>query len=325
MICQTPQIFVPSPVNLHTMKFDLQDSTTVTWLIVLIIVVLAVGYSVVAINTKPPQMAFTPADGYTFPYKIERGGWRVELNRTLREISGITSMNPEQVMAIQDEKGILYSLELRSGNIISETIFDKDRDYEDLCLVGDHVFVLERDGDLYQFHLAQNDTTLKYETAFSYRNDTESLCFDAANNRLLIAPKEGAPEGMELPKHMHGIYSFDLLSKTVKLDPIATIAEKEIGRIIGNQGKAHSFKPSAIAIHPKTGNLYVLASVGKVLIVIDPKDQRVLHVQLLDPAVFPQPEGMTFDANDNLLISSEGLAGQPASITRFNPVIPKKQ
>ena len=69
----------------------------------------------------------------------------------------------------------------------------------------------------------------------------------------------------------------------------------------------------------------MLASVGKVLIVIDPKDQRVLHVQLLDPAVFPQPEGMTFDANDNLLISSEGLAGQPASITRFNPVIPKKQ
>lgn len=307
------------------MKFDLQDSTTVTWLIVLIIVVMAVAYSIIAINNKPPQMAFTPVADYTFPYKIEKGGWRVELSSTLKEISGITSLNQEQVMAIQDEKGILFSVDLKTGNIVSETMFDKDRDYEDLCLVGDHVFILERDGDLYQFHLAEPDTTLKFETAFSYRNDTESLCFDASANRLLIAPKEGAPEGQKLPKNVLGVYEFNLLSREVNLEPVVTMAEKEIGRIIGKQGKPHKFKPSAIAIHPRSGNLYVLASVGKVLLVIDPKDNRVLHVQKLDEGVFPQPEGMAFDAADNLLISSEGLSGQAASITRFSPVTPKKQ
>lgn len=307
------------------MKFDLQDSTTLTWFIVLIIVVLAVGYSIFAINNKPPQMAFTPAADYTFPYKIEKGGWRVELGRSLKEISGITSLNNEQVLAIQDEKGILFTIDLRTGNIVSERIFDKDRDYEDLCLVGDHVFVLERDGDLYQFHLAEADTTIKFETAFSYRNDTESLCFDASHNRLIIAPKEGAPEGRELPENLHGIYEFGLIDRKVKLDPIATIAEKEIGRIIGNQGQPFPFKPSAIAIHPRSGYLYVLASVGKLLIVVDPDNNRVLHVQLLDPVYFPQPEGMTFDAADNLLISSEGPDGRPASITRFSPKDSKMQ
>lgn len=271
-------------------------------------------------------MAFTPVDDYTFPYQLDKGGWRVELSPTLKEISGITSLNPEQVMAIQDEKGILFSIDLRTGNIVSQTTFDKDRDYEDLCLVGDHVFVLERDGDLYQFHLAEADTTtLKFETAFSYRNDTESLCFDADHNRLLIAPKEGAPEGRELPKNVQGIYEFDLIDRTVNLDPIVTIAEKEIGRIIGQQGKAYSFKPSAIAIHPRSGYLYVLASVGKILLVVDPTDNRVLHVQLLNPVDFPQPEGMTFDAADNLLISSEGPKGQAASITRFSPKDAKTQ
>ena len=265
-------------------------------------------------------MSFTAVDGYEFPYKIDnKSGWRVELSPTLKEISGITSLNPEQVMAIQDEKGILFSIDLRTGNIVSERIFDKDRDYEDLTLVGDHVFVLERDGDLYQFHLAGSDTsTIKFETAFSYRNDTESLCFDADRNRLLIAPKEGAPEGRELPKNVLGVYEFDLLERAVNLEPVVTIAEKEIGRIIGNQGKPFKFKPSAIAIHPRSGYLYVLASVGKLLIVVDPTANKVMHVQLLDPAYFPQPEGMTFDAADNLLISSEGPDGQAASITRFS-------
>ncbi len=319
-ICQTPQIFVPSPVNLHTMKFDLQDSTTVTWLIVLIIVLLAVGYSVVAINNKPPQMAFTPVSDYTFPYKLDDIDWRVELSPALKEISGITSLNEEQVMAIQDEKGILFSIDLRTGNTISESTFDKDRDYEDLCLVGDHVFILERDGDLYQYHLASPDTTQKFETAFSYRNDTEGLCFDAKHNRLLIAPKEGAPEGRELPKHVLGIYEFNLLTKTVNLDPITTIAEKEVGRIIGQQGKAYKFKPSAVAIHPRTGYLYVLASVGKILLVVNPNDNRIMHIQLLDPNVFPHPEGMAFDGSENLLISSEGLSGQAGTITRFGPI-----
>lgn len=307
------------------MKFNLQDSTTVTWLIVIAIVLLALGYSVFAINNKPPQMAFTPVEDYTFPYKIDRGGWRVELNATLKEISGITSLNQDQVMAIQDEKGILFSVDLKTGNIISETTFDKDRDYEDLCLVGDHVFILERDGDLYQFHLAEPDTTLKFETAFSYRNDTESLCFDASKNRLLIAPKEGAPEGGELPKNVLGVYEFNLISRQINPKPVITIAEKEIGRIIGNGGKPYNFKPSAIAIHPHSGHLYVLASVGKILMVIDQNDNRVLYVQLLDSTQFPQPEGMAFDSADNLLISSEGLNGKAASITRFSPLSPKKQ
>lgn len=92
-------------------------------------------------------------DGYIFFYKIECGGWWVEFNCMLCEIFGIILMNFEQVMVIQDEKGIFYLFELWSGNIISEIIFDKDWDYEDFCLVGDYVFVFECDGDFYQFYL----------------------------------------------------------------------------------------------------------------------------------------------------------------------------
>lgn len=113
---------------------------------------------------------------------------------------------------------------------------------------------------------------------FSYCNDIESFCFDVVNNCLLIVFKEGVFEGMELFKYMYGIYFFDFLSKIVKFDLIVIIVEKEIGCIIGNQGKVYFFKFLVIVIYFKIGNLYVLVLVGKVLIVIDFKDQCVLYV-----------------------------------------------
>ncbi|RMF03002.1 MAG: hypothetical protein D6772_02720, partial [Bacteroidetes bacterium] len=241
---------------------------------------------------------------------------RVELEQTLKEISGIASLNADQVLSIQDEKGILFTVDLNMGNIVSRDTFDKDRDYEDLCIVGEYVMILERDGDLYQYHTTA-DTTIKFETLFSYRNDTEALTYDANNEQLLIAPKEGAPDGYTLPANVHGIYAFDLQEKRLKPEPIITISEKEVGRAVGNGGKPYVFKPSAIAIHPTSRHIYVLASVGKLLLVLG-SDGELLHVQLLDEQLFPQPEGLTFDREGNLLIASEGVL-QAASITRFSP------
>ncbi|MEZ4985780.1 MAG: SdiA-regulated domain-containing protein [Saprospiraceae bacterium] len=302
------------------MKINLQDTTTATWVILSLIVFTAMGYTWIAIRNQPPQMAFTTASGYQFPYHIAAGsGTKMELGSTLKEISGITSLNETQVMAIQDEKGILYTVDLQTGNIVDEIPFDKDRDYEDLCLVGDHVFVVERDGDIYQVDMTSQDATIKYETLFSYRNDVETLGFDPRHNRLLIAPKEGAPDSMEIGEHTVGIYAFDLVNKRIKRQLVGSISEREIGTIIGKNGKPHSFKPSAIAVHPDSGNIYILASVGKILIVLQPDGNRIMHVQLLDSLQFPQPEGIAFDPLGNLLISSEGTNTHPASITKFAP------
>ena len=73
----------------------------------------------------------------------------------------------------------------------------------------------------------------------------------------------------------------------------------------------YKFKPSAIAIHPRSGYIYLLASVGKILMVVDPASNQIMHIQLLNEKEFPQPEGMAFDANNHLLISSEGVDGRP--------------
>jgi len=64
------------------------------------------------------------------------------------------------------------------------------------------------------------------------------------------------------------------------------------------------FQPSAIAIHPFTGNIYLLSNIGRILVVYS-GDGELLDVVYLSKDIFSQPEGMCFDKEGDLYISNE--------------------
>jgi uncharacterized protein YjiK len=66
-----------------------------------------------------------------------------------------------------------------------------------------------------------------------------------------------------------------------------------------------TFQPSGVAIHPISGNIYVLGSVGKMLIVYS-KVGELLAMAELNPKIYAQPEGICFDPSGTLYISNEG-------------------
>jgi hypothetical protein len=76
------------------------------------------------------------------------------------------------------------------------------------------------------------------------------------------------------------------------------------------------FKPSAATINPLTGELFIISSINKVLVVSDvngvPK-----QVYKIDPKIYKQPEGMTFTPRGDLLISNESADIGAANILFF--------
>src|SRR5204863_2389137 len=86
-------------------------------------------------------------------------------------------------------------------------------------------------------------------------------------------------------------------------------------------GAVHTFEPSGIAIHPVTRDLYIISSVGKVLVIISP-DGHLSNVIQLNPKVFKQPEGIAFNSKGDLFITNEGKQGK-GNILEFN-IINKK-
>ena len=69
-----------------------------------------------------------------------------------------------------------------------------------------------------------------------------------------------------------------------------------------------AFMLSGVAIHPQTKEIYLVATVGKLLFVLTPEG-KIRHVVPLSPRVFRQPEGICFKPNGDLIISNEGQDG----------------
>ncbi len=165
--------------------------------------------------------------------------------------------------------------------------------------------------------------------------ESEGLCLDAKHDRLLIAPKTSPSAAGE--KDWRPIYAFDLKRMALTEEPVLSINVRAIRHFAkyhslplprrakkGGNGM-HSilhFLPSAIAIHPVTGEIYLISAEDHVLISCT-ETGNITGYALLDASLFRQPEGLAFFPNGDMLISNEA-AGKDATILLFRWQRPSK-
>ncbi len=225
-----------------------------------------------------------------------------ELPSALTEISGINLFNDSVMLCQEDENGKLYLYNLASKQIDKTISFSNPQDYEDLAMVGADVYLVQSNGNIVQVsNYMQAPVLTKYKTVLSRKNDTEGLCYDRISNSLLISCKEdqSIAESAKQPK---AIFAFNIEEKTLSDKPLIQFEEKD-------------FKPTAIAVHPVTGNIFVLSASKRKLVEVN-RQGTVLQRYELKGDGFKQPEGLTFAANGDLYISNEGGGGK-ANILMF--------
>ena len=277
------------------------------------IVLIAGGYEM-ATYTQGSDLEHFPVDmEYDFPFNFDQPDMVVDLPKNLKEISGLAPWRAEdEVLAVQDEKGKLFIINTNTGKVKRKLSFGKDRDYEGVARNGDDIYVLEQDGDIY--HISYMDgkeayKAKKMKSSFSYRNDTEGIGLDPITGYLLIVPKEKELNPADKGIHRHGIYGFNLTDSILAPQPLFYVDELEVGEMVYGKTARYRFKPSGIAVDPITKDIYVLASVGKILIVIN-RHSEIKHIELLKEKIFRQPEGLTFNKTGDLFLSSEGKSAK---------------
>ncbi|MBC6992913.1 SdiA-regulated domain-containing protein [Neolewinella lacunae] len=290
------------------------NSPNLLSLLILGFVVLVAGtYGYVTYTQRPEMEHYAVDPGYGFPFDFEEPEQVVDLPEALTEISGLSSWyTDDQVLAVQDEDGELFVVDVRTGEIEETFSFGKNRDYEGVARNGDKIYVLESDGKVHYLDYVEGTKeykAVKLETSFSSRDDTEGLAYDPVLNRLLITPKEQElTTDDEADDHQRGIYAYDPELGLMAPEPLFTIDEYAVGQVVYGQRQRFNIKPSGIAVDPITKDLYVLASIGNILVVID-RESNIKHIELLREKMFRQPEGLTFNARGDLFISSEGRGG----------------
>lgn len=271
-----------------------------------------------------------PAEVRDIGYDLEDPDTHRTLPSTLQEISGITQINADTFACVQDEKGIVFLIDVSSGNIIRQLPFFDDGDYEGIARVGDALFMLRSDGILFEIPNFRSPEYghITYETGIP-ANNNEGLCYDAANNRLLIACKSNIGKGSEL-KNVRAIYAFDLATKKLSDFPVmeiniatlqayATVHELEIPEKKSKHKEKKNtpdikFRTSAIAIHPQNGRLYALSAIDHLLCILN-QDGSVHSLIKLDETMFNKAEGISFADDNTMLITNEGQEKQPTLIS----------
>lgn len=277
------------------------------------------------------QLIYNVGSDYQFPYKIADADKEYVLRGELREISGLTYFNNHSLLCVNDEKGTVYKYNLKKKEITKRYKFGRGGDYEGIEKIGDRVCVLRSDGTLFFIDKLNKEQSLKKKiSGLQARNNTEGLGFDSKSNSLLIACK-GAPGKGKSYKGQRAIYRYSLETNKLSETPDYLVDQEQIRTILRFNGYSKfsvkllesinpsegdaTFQPSAVAVHPISNNLYVLASVGKLLIVLSPEGE-ILALVKLQRKVFRQPEGICFSPDGTLFISNEGR-GKSASIYKF--------
>lgn len=248
-----------------------------------------------------------------FPYQLQQYTQKYKLPSDLVEVSGIAVLGENELVCVQDEKGVIFTYNLVEEKVVDKYKFAKNGDFEDIEVVGSTIYVLRSDGVIFQVSdFGGGNQVKELDNPLNEKNDTEGLGYRSESNSLWIACKARSGIG----KHVVGfraIYSYSIDNQKLSEKPIATIDLEHLEELADAR---LPFEPSGIAIHPITGDTYIISSVGKALVVLDSQGE-IKHLQSLNHKGFKQPEGICFTKNGDLFISNEGRGGK-GNILKFN-------
>jgi uncharacterized protein YjiK len=266
--------------------------------------------------------------GDSFPYDLNKPDERYFLPKYLTEISGIAYYKENKILCEQDQNADIYVFNLNKKEIVNKYNFGKNGDYEDIAVVGKTVYILRSDGKIFEVEEfdSENRKVTEHKTPLSNNNNTEGLAYDKSSSSLLIACK-GSPAIYKKNQYSgyRAIYRFDLGKMKLREEPDFLIDlarpesymnEKIFKKYSGRSDLSYkllrnstSLMPSGLTFHPFSDEIYLISSVGKILVVLN-RQGKVLDFQDLDSKIFVQPEGICFSPEGDLFISSEGKGGQ---------------
>lgn len=262
----------------------------------------------------------------SYSYDLLNPSDKMKLESDLVELSGL-SYAKGRLYAIQDEKGKIFILNPSSGLIIEDHKFWGKGDYEGIEVVGERIYVMSSKGKLYVSPLETIDEelTTKVDLGFDSNWNFEALGYDPATMKLFMGAKRSTKASEK------EVFAISPEDPQALGQPIRVLQESEFSKALQKTRKnwterlvddisslSYSFNPSAMAVHPGNGEIYVLSSPVPQLAIFNP-DWKLRKVFSLDSKIYRQPESICFDDQMNMYIGNEGQSGK-ANILKFVPL-----
>lgn len=258
--------------------------------------------------------------GYDFAHPVSS----FTLPAELAEVSALTDIDDHTVACVQDEIGAVFFIDLRSGAVTRRIAFGPDGDYEGLTRVDDVLWVLRSDGLMIELSMRGDALAPGRQVKLDIEHhDIEGLGYDPVDRVVLVAPKSSL-KGDKAKRAQRQVFRFDPASGK-RIDGLAldtttdrVVADAEHAGIVlptkatkrGKERVDLKVRFASIAVHPKTNKLFALSAVDRALLMFD-RDGTLSAAHFFDEREMPKPEGITFLANGDMVIASEGVETPP--------------
>lgn len=230
------------------------------------------------------------------------------LPEILREISGLAMISDNEFFVIQDEIGTVFKYDLQLEKITDMIRFGADGDYEDIAVNKNHVYILRSDGTIFSFNYVNFNGKAEQTTVPVNSTNIEGLFFDPENGHFLMSSKSEPVGGNEDVRNVFEMNGSELHKAKINLEiKISEINQQLLDKYSGIVTDSYDFQfnPSAIAVHPKTGEKYILSASNRLLAVFH--ENKLTDIFPLPSEIYYKPEGLAFAENGDLYISSEGM------------------
>jgi hypothetical protein len=239
----------------------------------------------------------------------------VRLSSSLGEASGMACTDDGRLLMHNDEEGMVYDVDMRTGKVRSS--FGVGRvllreDLEGIAVKGDSGYVVTSAGRLFGFPLGRPGERVAFSihrTPLTAAHDVEGLEYDPVTDCLLLACKGDGGRGAQ--RGQRAVYAWSLKTRTLLDTPRFLVNETAVGRA-ARKGR---FRPSGLARHPESGTFFLVSSDGFCVVELS-AEGAMLGAAAFPRRVNPRAEGIAFAPDGSLLICNDGQGG-PGSLTVY--------
>jgi uncharacterized protein YjiK len=242
-------------------------------------------------------------------YKLRKSPtveWK--LPNRLSEISGLATTPDGRLFAHDDERAIIFEIDIDAGEIVKSFRLGSNgikADFEGIAIAEESIFLVTSKGVIYQTVEGSADEEVEYATHDTGIGDiceVEGLDYEPSDRTLLLACK--TTRGSRL-KDGVAVFRWSVESRELSEPNWIWVSEDEIGRHLPQK----RFHPSGIARHPASGTYLIISAREHALIEIAPSG-KIVAAEDLKRGRHPHAEGiavgMRKGGDFDLIISNEG-------------------
>lgn len=275
---------------------------------------------------------FQKEDGY---FDLQHPNSVQTLPMGIQPFSDITLFDSTHLIGLDEKNGSLFMYDMVANSVSPFLSWDLGAKICNISTMDSTLLLVDDAKHIHFLYSPYDEASLKTLNLDNEQFEATSVCIHQESHRLfLMTSNEERTEGYS----SSSVYAYNLNQQKLNAQPLFSISGEDIEAfaiqnkliaphsdlsIIDDTLESMNFTPSAIAVHPKTNEIYVLSRGDHSLVVFN-QFGEIVNFTSLDKTTFSNPSAMTFKKNGDLVITDGNMMNPTVIQVKWNKLFQSK-